>query len=137
MPPTSYNAARSLTGLWHGQYSYPAASLSPVPFVATLIQTETWLGGSITERADTGLLKGRRLYAAISGRRRGNSISFIKSYEAGSGPYLRVSYDGTLSEDGLEIDGLWTASGWSGRFLMIRSAGVPVSVAKKVSETVR
>jgi len=137
MPAPSQNAASSLTGLWHGQYSYPSAALSPVPFVATLIQTDEWLGGSITERADAGLLKGRRLYAAISGRRLGNSVRFIKSYEAKSGPYLTVAYEGSISEDGLEIDGLWTASGWSGRFLMIRSAGAPVSVAKTVSETVR
>ncbi len=126
----------NLSGLWHGQYSYPTGVAAPVPFVATLLDCETCLSGSMTERAMVGRPKGRTLYATISGQRLGRYVSFLKSYEAGSGPYTSVGYDGTLSEDGLEIDGTWTASGWSGRFLMIRSGGAAQSVAKRIAETV-
>jgi hypothetical protein len=83
-----------------------------------------------------GRLLGRTLFASIKGRRVGSTISFLKLYEADSGPYTTVAYDGTLSEDGLEIDGDWTASGWSGRFLMIRAGGLATKIARRVEEKV-
>jgi len=124
--------AGNLTGFWHGQYSYPVATRAPVPFGANLIQSEDCLGGSVTERA----LLGRTLYATIEDRRDGRTVSFLKVYEANSGPYTSVAYTGVISEDGLEIDGDWIASGWSGRFLMMRAGGVAAKDARKIQEKV-
>jgi len=124
--------AENLTGFWHGQYSYPKATHAPVPFGANLIQSEDCLGGSVTERS----IRGRTLYATINGRRDGSTVSFVKVYEANSGPYTSVAYTGVLSEDGLEIDGDWIASGWSGRFLMIRAGGVAAKTMREVKEKV-
>ena len=128
--------ADNLTGLWQGQYSYPEAARAPVPFTANLVQCDDCLGGSITERALLGRLRGRTLYATIGGRRSGSAISFMKVYEANSGPYTSVAYQGGLSADGLEIDGEWIASGWAGRFLMIRASGIASIVARKVEEKI-
>jgi hypothetical protein len=127
-----HSPAANLTGFWHGQYSYPVATRAPVPFRANLIQSEDCLGGSVTERA----LPGRTLYATINGRRDGNTVSFLKVYEANSGPYTSVAYSGVVSADGLEIDGDWIAAGWSGRFLMIRAGGVATKIARKIHEEV-
>ncbi len=124
--------AANLTGFWHGQYSYPVATRAPVPFRANLIQSDDCLGGSVTER----VIVGRTLYATIKGRRDGNTVSFLKLYEANSGPYTSVAYSGVVSTDGLEIDGDWVASGWSGRFLMIRAGGVAAKITRQVKEKV-
>lgn len=129
----SAGAAASLTGLWHGRYSYPIVLRAPVPFSASLIEAEDFLGGSITERAMVGPVRGRTLYATVGGRRAGSAVSFVKSYEAKSGPYTRVAYEGVVSGDGLEIDGEWTTGGWSGRFLMIRAGGMVKQAIKQIS----
>jgi hypothetical protein len=126
----------SITGLWHGQYSYPIVHRAPVPFSASLIQSEACLSGTITERAMLGRVQVRILYASVTGQRTGSSVSFLKLYEANSGSYTSVAYQGVLSGDGLEIDGEWIASGWSGRFLMIRAGGVATKVARRVEEQV-
>jgi hypothetical protein len=134
--PEKSNPGVSLTGLWHGRYSYPIITRAPVPFTANLIETGDCLGGAITERATIGAAKNRTLYATISGRRSGHTVRFMKVYEANGGAYTSVSYDGALSEDGLEIDGDWIAAGWSGRFLMIRASGLKSQVGRKVEEKV-
>ncbi len=133
MPGAEGPMAENLTGLWHGQYSYPSATHAPVPFTANLIEAEGAIGGSITERAVVGKAVSRTLYATIAGRRSGGAVSFMKQYEAQCGPYTSVAYYGALSGDGLEIDGEWIASGWSGRFLMIRASGLK-SIARKTIE---
>jgi hypothetical protein len=122
----------ALTGLWHGQYSYPVAASAPVAFAANLIEAEDWLGGSITEHAAR-----RVLLSSVRGQRQASRIAFLKTYERNSGPYRTVEYDGTLSEDALEISGEWRTGGWSGRFLMIRANGLTQSERRKIAETVR
>ncbi len=136
MPGAADPMLKNLTGFWHGQYSYPIATRAPVPFTANLVEADGAVGGSITERADVGKGKSRKLYATIYGRRSGIAVSFMKTYEARSGPYTSVAYQGALSEDGLEIDGDWIASGWSGRFLMIRTSGLKGFARKKVEAKV-
>ena len=43
-----------------------------------------------------------------------------------------IDYNGTLNGDGTEIEGRWSIrSVWSGKFLMIRSAGKEEAVARK------
>jgi hypothetical protein len=136
MPDAADPTPDTLTGLWHGQYSYPTATRAPVPFTANLIEAVDSIGGSITERATVGKSGSRTLYATITGRRSGSTVSFMKTYEAHSGPYTSVAYHGALSEDGLEIDGEWIASGWSGRFLMIRASGLKSSARRKIAAKV-
>ncbi len=136
MPETAESPGESLTGLWHGRYSYPIVTRAPVPFTANIIETGDCLGGSITERATIGPAKNRTLYATIGGRRSGQAVRFMKVYEANDGAYTSVAYEGALSEDGLEIDGDWVADGWSGRFLMIRASGLKARVGRKVEEKV-
>ncbi len=115
------NTTTSLTGLWNGQYSFPSGVAAPVAFVATFLEARDWLGGSISERALLGAVKGRMLYATVSGQRNGRDVNFTKRYETRNGPCTQVGYVGLLSQDGLEIDGEWSTAGWAGRFLMIRA----------------
>ncbi len=113
----------SLTGLWHGQFSYPSTFPDEF-FTATLLETPDWLSGSIQEVAKTGRSAGKTLYATLLGRRDGNAVSFRKTYESAARGHS-VDYAGTLNEDATEIEGEWSIPAhWSGRFLMIRATGL-------------
>jgi len=124
--------APDLTGAWHGQYSLPHAVSAPVPFDASLIATDDFLGGTITEKATQGAARGRILCASISGTRAGNLVSFIKTYEPECEPYTTVTYEGVVSGDGQEISGDWSIGNWTGRFLMIRAAGVSTPATRRI-----
>jgi len=124
-----------LTGAWHGMYSLPNAVTAPIPFEASLIASESFVGGTITERATEGGRKGSILYATVSGSRAGQHVTFTKTYEPGSEPYTSVSYDGLLSGDGLEISGDWSIGSWRGRFLMIRAGGLATAKERRIEAT--
>ena len=119
----------NLTGIWQGLYSYPRA-LEPVSFVATLIETASWLSGSTHEAHRK---TGATILATLLGTRADDTVDFVKTYEPTSSGYKKgVHYEGTLSADGTEIEGRWIIPGnWSGRFLMIRGAREAESVARK------
>lgn len=119
----------TLTGIWQGLYSYPRA-LDPVSFVATLIETQSWVTGSTHEPHRKS---GATLCATLLGRRSGLSIHFVKKYErSGSGYRNEVHYEGTVSPDHTEIEGRWVIPAhWSGRFLMVRGTREAESVARK------
>jgi hypothetical protein len=122
----------NLTGIWQGQFSYPE-KLPPEFFTATLLERPGLLGGSIQETHQHGKTAGKTFYASVHGRRVGNAVTFTKTYET---PPRRhsVHYDGTLNEEGTEIEGSWTVPGsWSGRFLMIRTSGLAQDAAKQVA----
>ncbi|MGD0192923.1 MAG: hypothetical protein ABSD74_19470 [Rhizomicrobium sp.] len=123
------NVSRNLTGVWQGLYSYPRA-LAPVSFVATLIETESWLSGSTHEPHRK---TGATLCATLLGKRAGNAVSVVKSYENPEGGYgADIRYDGTVSDDATEIEGLWTIRpDWSGRFLLVRGTPDAEAVARK------
>jgi hypothetical protein len=124
-----------LTGLWHGQFSYPNTQ-APEFFTANLLESGDFLGGSIQETAANGRHAGMTFYATVRGRRDGRVVSFLKIYETSPRTH-RVRYDGTLSEDGTEIEGVWRVPGsWSGPFLMIRSSRLGQLVQLRVAETV-
>ncbi|HUO92830.1 MAG TPA: hypothetical protein VMU22_07905 [Rhizomicrobium sp.] len=115
------DAGDSLTGVWQGFYSYPRA-LAPVQFTATLIESQSWLTGTTHEPMDVGPNKGETIYATLSGSRDGMSVTFDKTYDGSGGRTHTIHYEGTLSEDGTEIEGRWIIrASWAGRFLMIRS----------------
>jgi hypothetical protein len=127
-------SAASLTGIWHGIYSYPTPR-APVSFVATLSETASAVSGTTHEPCTIGASPNEILYATLQGRRQDSAVAFVKTYDGNNPHYRTVAYEGTLSSDGTEIEGRWTVPGdWSGKFLMIRSAGKAEAVARTVFE---
>jgi hypothetical protein len=123
-----------LSGSWDGLYSYPR-DLAPVSFVADLKETGGWFTGTTRETATNGSASGEILGATLQGRRSGSSVKFLKLYDGSAPGYDSVAYEGSVSADGTEIDGRWTAIGnWSGTFLMIRSRGVAESRSTTADE---
>ena len=110
----------TLTGVWNGQFDYPAA-LKPVHFVATLIDMAGRLSGTTHETGADGRGVASRL-ATIDGACSGANVRFLKVYSPASEEYQDVIYDGALNADRTEISGTWSIPGeWSGSFLMIRA----------------
>jgi hypothetical protein len=123
----------NLTGVWHGNYTYPDGS-PPVSFVATLIESGSHVGGSTHEPHQ--YRPSQILFALLSGRREGHAIDFIKTCQDDGPEYSApIRYEGTLNGDGTEIEGRWIiTSYWSGKFLMIRHGGKKASVSQKKYE---
>jgi hypothetical protein len=129
-------ASESLTGVWHGLYSYEVFR-EPVYFVATLIDAGSSVSGTTheSEIGETG--SPLTLFASIEGTKRGSSVMFTKTYDGSGGWEHSVSYDGSLSPDATEIEGTWSIGHEaSGRFLMIRNRGVTESVIRQAFEKV-
>lgn len=125
-------SAGNLTGIWQGVYSYPR-SLAPVGFVATLIETGRAVSGSTHEsHRRTGAI----LCATLFGGREGMRIHFVKTYEQATQGYrAEVRYEGTVTEDGTEIEGCWIiGAAWSGRFLMVRGVREAEELARRKFE---
>jgi len=73
----------------------------------------------------------------VCGHRSDKAVSFIKRYEGPEKPNHSVVYEGILDDDFLEIEGRWFIPGsWAGRFLMIRSGGRQLEVAREAFERV-
>lgn len=110
----------SLTGVWHGQFDYPAA-YEPVHFTATLIEVGGMISGGTHETSNHRGTSSTRL-ATLNGRREGGHVRFLKVYSPASEEFQDVVYDGTLNGDKTEIAGEWSIPGeWTGKFLMIRA----------------
>jgi len=125
---------QNLTGVWQGLFSYPHCYRA-APFTATLIQVGACFTGSTTETAVGGPRDGMVVSALLSGRRVGRHVTFTKQYEGPEEPNHLVEYEGSLSDDFMEIDGRWFIPGnWAGRFLMIRSGGRSVEAAREAFE---
>lgn len=122
--------ARSLTGVWHGLFTYPYEH-EPGSFTATLLETGPFLTGSTHE---DGLHRdGARgpLFGMIDGEREEAMVYFDKTYDGTGGWDHLVRYQGLLSADWTEIEGRWTVPGvWSGKFLMIRSGARSLARAR-------
>ncbi len=126
----------NLTGVWHGLYSY-AVYREPVYFVATLIDAGSSFSGT-THESEIGE-KGAplTLFASVEGSRTGKAAVFTKAYDGSSGWSHTVSYAGMISDDGTEIEGIWSiGSEATGRFLMIRNRGVSESTLRVAFEKV-
>jgi hypothetical protein len=128
-------AGENLTGVWQGLFTYPRF-LRAGNFSATLIETASHLSGSTSEILTFGGPRmGETVLAMLSGRRSGSAVTFTKTYEGPEKPNHSVEYEGTLTDDFLEIEGRWFIPGnWAGRFLMIRSGGRSVEEAREVFE---
>jgi hypothetical protein len=124
----------SLTGIWHGLYTYPGQR-QPVYFVATVIDSGGNLGG-MTHESEVGEFGAPlTLYASIEGSRQDTTVLFTKLYDGSGGWDHSVTYEGSLNGERTEIEGRWTIGvEASGRFLMIRSRGVTESVVRKAFE---
>jgi hypothetical protein len=123
--------SQNLTGVWHGLYSYVAFH-EPVYFVATLIDTGSFLGGT-THESDVGETGAPlTLFASVEGARSGAKVDFTKVYDGSGGWDHAVAYEGVLNGDATEIEGSWRINAEAfGRFLMIRSRGATEQVARK------
>jgi hypothetical protein len=125
--------SESLTGVWHGLYAGGAAR-GHVNFVATLLETASFVSGATHEPRAIGGAPGDILFATLMGDRSARTVRFTKSYDAADENYAVVEYEGTLSADGTEIDGRWTIRGnSSGTFLMIRSSQTENARSRKVT----
>ena len=110
----------NLTGEWRGLYTYPEAALH-VSFAADLVEIAGQLNGEVLE-PDLLSAVPRTIGASVSGRRDGAVVSFDKTYHGAPGYEAVVRYQGSVSSDGLEIEGTWSIHGdLSGTFLMIRA----------------
>jgi len=124
----------NLTGVWQGLYTYPGINKS-VAFVATLIETPGTLTGATHEPCVFRDGAGGSLFATLLGVREGRRVTFRKTYEAAGPNYDLVDYEGTLSANGIEIEGRWVIRRvWSGTFLMVRETGKAVARSRKVVE---
>jgi hypothetical protein len=127
---------RNLTGVWNGLYTYPHGRSTS--FVATLIETAGSLSGTTHEPSTLGDAPGTTLFATIAGARRDCAVTFTKRYDPpGPSTSSPILYEGALNAEGTEIEGRWIiAQVWSGKFLMIRSAGQEAAVSRKAVERV-
>jgi hypothetical protein len=132
---TQAPSPQNLTGIWHGLYSYLDGRPS-VSFVATLIEAGAAVSGTTHESSNGPGEPNATLYATLSGRRQGASVTFLKTYNrAGPRYFSAIAYQGMLSGDGTEIEGGWLIAGDSrGKFLMIRSAGKAEAARRKAFE---
>jgi hypothetical protein len=128
--------AESLTGVWHGLYSYEAFR-EPVYFVATLIDTGSHISGTTHESEIGEAGSPLTLFASIDGSKAEKSVHFTKLYDGSSGWDHSVAYNGRISPDASEIEGIWNIGAKaSGKFLMIRNRGVTESVMREAFEKV-
>lgn len=128
----SGEGSESLTGVWHGLYSYPVAWMPPAHFTATMIDSGGALHGTTHEETAQGAMQ-----AVVEGALEGGVVRFVKVYSPASEDFQDVIYSGTLSADRTEIEGEWTVPGvWSGTFLMIRTRGKAQAQEREVELSV-
>ena len=130
------SGVENLSGEWDGIFNYPH-DRPPNAFTATLRDNGGALTGETTEsgeeREDPAVL-----HAWLEGRRSGNAVHFVKSYDAAVRAAYVVHYEGTVAPDGNEMSGRWHVPGvWSGTFIMVRRAGRMVAVEREAAEVIR
>jgi hypothetical protein len=130
------SGADSLSGEWDGIFNYPH-HMPPQAFTATLRDEGGILTGETTESGEESR-DPAVLHAWLEGRRSGDAVHFVKSYDATSRADYVVHYAGTLAPDGNEISGRWDVPGvWSGSFIMVRKAGKAEEVGEEAVEAIR
>jgi hypothetical protein len=128
--------ASDLSGRWDGIFNYPGGHGSNT-FVAVLRDSGGLLTGETSEPSDEWSDHDTTLIAWLEGRHDGASVTFVKAYDDPNRADYTVSYRGSVSPDGNEINGIWDIPGiWSGIFIMIRPLGEAETVELEVAEPV-
>jgi len=124
---------RNLTGVWNGLYTYRDGRSTS--FVATLIDSGGALSGTTHEQSTSGT-PGAMLFASLAGARSDSAVTFTKTYDKPDVFHRSpIRYDGALNGEGTEIEGRWIIMlFWSGKFLMVRSAGQEMKAERKAYE---
>jgi len=111
---------KSVSGFWAGTYRYPQTYIPNVNFDCELHQSGAAISGEITESHAPGQM----LLARISGDLKGNTISFVKSYQTTQPAFLfEIAYSGQVNPKSDHIIGVWRVGGRQGTFEMRRDAG--------------
>lgn len=114
----------NLSGRWSGIYNCPH-TVPPTAFEAEIRDSGGFISGETTEPGG----EGGTLHAMIEGRREGDELRFVKTYDDAPRAHYWIDYVGTIAEGGDEIHGQWQIPGnWSGTFLMVRDAGAEEEV---------
>ncbi len=122
-----------LTGLWSGEYWCHDGSGKPVPFSAHLVDSLGTITGTTLEPntfAHPGLIE---LSADINGTRGELSVRFTKLYHPAPGCHRDpLFYSGTVDPNFTMIDGEWTNTQITGRFVLVRvSRGAQAAEVKR------
>jgi hypothetical protein len=118
----------SLSGDWTGVYDYSNTPAEAVAFNAALTDVGGVIWGVTVEPNSFSPVAETTLSAAISGSRSGREVRFRKEYDHGiPGGEDPVHYRGTLTSDGMRIEGEWRilvpGQAFGGPFVMNRLRG--------------
>ena len=137
--PISIENSSSLSGVWHGLYSYVTNPwIRESHFVAVWIDSGGFLTGTIHETMNLPHGKAVDTNANVEGSHRDGAVNFIKTYDGTGGHLHSVAYSGVLSDDCNEIEGDWVIQSprrvFRGRFLMVRNRQPSETAKTKVFE---
>ncbi len=111
-----------VSGFWTGEYAYDSIAGMRVEFKAELKQMGLEVSGNTTENNTFAENCGPILIAELIGQVSGQNMSFTKTYMNGPPGQAKISYSGSISEDGKHISGSWTMMKmWTGSFKMTRA----------------
>lgn len=120
----------NVSGFWGGVYFYPENISEPVNFDTELSQQGYDISGAMTEINTIDPEGGVILASVIDGRLESGRITFIKRYTNGAEKH-DVTYQGTVSDDFMEISGQWSILSLSGTFVMSRDSGKTIELPVK------
>ena len=130
----------TLNGVWDGLYSYSRTAHPESPFTAVLFASGGHLSGTIHETMRFPGGAATDANAFLEGSAGDGRIVFTKTYDGTGGQTHSVAYDGRLSADGGEIDGVWSIrTDWglaTGRFLMVRARRATKATDARIAEKV-
>ena len=125
----------SISGIWVGEFAYPAGLGPTTPFTAQIDDADGTLTGFTLEPNLIGT-SSEELSALIQGLREGSAVDFIKTYDGASDAAHSVDYVGRLSDDGTTITGVWSFEAFDGTFEMRRQGSATVLEALETAADV-
>jgi len=125
----------ALSGTWSGVFLYsprnPAGGPAAVSFFAELILDANGLRGSVSEPNSFDDDDGSELRASVVGVIEADgAVRFTKQYDGTAGIAHVVEFVGWLDLAAARIEGTWSTSGASGRFVMKRDRPLPRVAAR-------
>jgi hypothetical protein len=130
MGPVDPQGPGALSGTWSGTFLYsprnPAGGPSAVSFFAELILDARGLRGSVIEPNSFDQDEGGELKSSLVGVIEADgAVRFTKQYDGTAGISHVVEFVGWLDLAAARIEGTWSTSGASGRFVMKRDRPLP------------